>query len=173
MNEGRNPLSTALLAAGPAPAGRGDSALFGDLVGEWDIEWHGPGRDGGEVVVHGRLDVGWILDGLAVQDVWHVPVDPAEAGEMRAFHGTTVRFYDRALGAWRSTWLDPLNGRVRRFVGRPAADGIDLQGLDEDPREHWRFTDMGPDSFTWLGEESADGGKTWTTSDRMYVRRRR
>ena len=61
---------------------------------------------------------------------------------LRPFYGTTLRFYDPAIGAWRSTWIDPLNGRVRRFIGRPEGGDIVLDGLDDDPAERWGFRDI-------------------------------
>jgi hypothetical protein len=146
--------------------------LFGQFVGAWDLEWHGLDRTSSPIVVSGELHFGWILDGRAVQDVWRVPVDGADSAGMRAFHGTTIRFYDPRIGAWRSTWIDPLNGRVRRFVGRPVGDSIVLDGLDADPLERWSFRDITPDSFRWIGEQSTDGGRTWTVEDEMYARRR-
>jgi len=91
---------------------------------------------------------------------------------MRAFHGTTIRFYDSQIGAWRSTWIDPLNGRVRRFIGRSEAGIIVLDGLDEDPKERWSFRDITPDSFLWRGESSTDGGRSWSIEDEMLARRR-
>lgn len=146
--------------------------LFGQFIGAWDLEWHGLDRSGSSIVVKGELHFGWILDGRAVQDVWRVPVDPNDATRMRGFHGTTIRFYDPRIGAWRSTWLDPLNGRVRRFVGRLVDNAIVLEGLDEDPRERWSFRDITPNSFRWTGEQSTDGGHTWTIDDEMFARRR-
>lgn len=147
--------------------------LFGQFVGAWDLEWHGLDHSGSPIVVKGELHFGWILDGRAVQDVWRVPVNASDPASMRGFHGTTIRFYDPRIGAWRSTWLDPLNGRVRRFVGRPVGDAIVLEGLDEDPLERWSFRDITRDSFRWIGEQSTDGGHTWMISDEMLARRRR
>ena len=146
--------------------------LFGQFVGAWDLEWHGLDTAGVPIVVRGELHFGWILGGRAVQDVWQVPVDEKDAARMRAFHGTTIRFYDPELGAWRSTWMDPLNGRVRRFVGRAVGDAIVLEGLDADPLERWSFRDITPDTFLWRGERSTDGGRTWTIEDEMIARRR-
>jgi len=170
----RPALVPALHSAGPDPSLSAQLATFGRFVGAWDLQWRGTGHDGTEVVVRGELTFGWILDGSAVQDVWRVPIDPNDRRRMRAFHGTTIRFYDPAIDAWRSTWLDPLNGRVRRFIGRPAPGGdIVLEGLDEDPRERWSFREVTEDRFRWLGEASGDDGRTWIVTDEMEARRRR
>lgn len=37
----------------------------------------------------------------------------------------------------------------------------------------WRFTDIGPDSFTWQGQASHDGGRTWVLEEQMRATRRR
>jgi hypothetical protein len=161
-----------LRAGGPPPELADELELFGRFVGAWDLEWHGSDSAGRPIVVAGELHFDWILGGRAIQDIWRVPIDPADAVRMRAFHGTTIRFYDPHIGAWRSTWIDPLNGRVRRFIGRAAGDDIVLDGLDEDPRERWSFREITPSSFLWRGESSTDGGQTWMVEDEMYARRR-
>ena len=168
-----DPLGRALHAAGPFEPQAGRLDLFGRFVGAWDLEWRGTDRDGRERVVRGDLHFGWILGGRAIQDVWRVPLDPAEAPGMRGFHGATVRFYDPEIDAWRSTWLDPLNGRVLRFIGRPDDEGIVLVALDDEPRERWSFRDITPDSFRWIGESSPDHGATWVQYEEMRARRRR
>jgi len=166
-------LAAVLHGDGPLPDLAEHLSLFGRFIGTWDIEWHGRDAAGNPGVMEGELNFGWILDGRAVQDVWRVPAHgPAPAG-LRPFHGTTVRFYDPSLGAWRSTWMDPLNGRVRRFIGRPAGPDIVLDGLDDDPAERWSFRDITPDSFRWVADESTDGRRTWHRNDEMLVRRRR
>jgi hypothetical protein len=154
--------------------------LFARLIGSWRLDWSGRTEDGTWSTAVGELHVGRVLDGRAVQDVWIVPGRgrPGAGVPPRAFHGTTVRFPDsRRPGTWRSTWLDPVNGRVRRFVGRPgpAADptaaGITLLSDDEDPWLRWRFTDVLADSFTWLAETSEDQGRTWVHDERMVAER--
>jgi hypothetical protein len=165
------PLAAVLHAEGPGGPHPERLDLFGRFVGAWDLDWRGTGLDGAPARAAGEVVFGWILAGTALQDVWRVPLDPA-AGGMRSFHGTTVRFYDPAIDAWRSTWLDPRNGRVRRFIGRPDGDGILLEGQDQHPRERWRFQDLGPDRFRWTSETSTDGGRTWVRDEEMLARRR-
>jgi hypothetical protein len=167
-----DPLVRALHSEGPLALLADPLNLFGRFIGAWDLVWHGQDPAGIPIEVRGKLDFGWILGGRAIQDVWQMPSDPADAGRMRAFHGTTIRFFDPAIGAWRSTWLDPLNGRVRRFLGRPVGEAIVLEGLDDDPRERWSFHDITTESFRWLGEESLDGGGSWVLRQEIWGRRR-
>jgi hypothetical protein len=144
---------------------------FGRFVGSWDLVWHGL-SDGAQAV--GELHFGWVLGGRAVQDVWIVPGprQPGAGVPPRAFHGSTLRFYDRVLGAWRSTWVEPINGRVRKFVGREQDGEIVLVSLDDDPLLRWRFTEITDDSFTWLGECSTDEARSWQLEERMHATRR-
>lgn len=154
----------------PPPA---ELMTFGQFIGSWDLRWYGT-DDGRAVEAVGELHFGWVLGGRAVQDVWIVP-GPGEAGHgvpPRAFHGSTIRFYDAALGAWRSTWVEPVNGRVRKFIGRPDGDDINLVSLDEQPLLRWRFTEVRAESFTWLGEFSTDEARTWQLEERMVATRR-
>jgi hypothetical protein len=142
---------------------------FGRFVGSWNLQWTSP--EGVNAI--GELHLGWVLGGRAVQDVWIVPGrgQPGENQPPLAFHGSTIRFFDPAIDAWRSTWIEPINGRVRRFIGRADGEDIVLLSDEEEPQLRWRFIDIAPDSFTWLGEISHDGGATWTLEERMDATR--
>jgi hypothetical protein len=165
-------LAAALHASGPDPEHAAELRLFGQFIGSWAIEWRGSDPDGHPVQTTGQLDFGWVLGGRAVQDVWRVPGPGLTMpGGRPGFSGSTIRFYDPRIGAWRSTWIDPSNGRVRRFIGRAVDDTIVLEGLDEEPRERWSFRDITPDSFRWVGETS-DDGITWIHDEEMIIRRR-
>ncbi len=162
-------LSDALHAAGPSGRYADELMLFGRFVGSWALVWFGPES----ATAIGELHFGWVLGGRAVQDVWIVP-GPGQPGEGHpplAFHGSTLRFYDAGIGAWRSTWIEPINGRVRRFIGREDGEDIVLLSDEEEPQLRWRFTDIRPDSFTWLGEISYGAGTSWTLEERMHASR--
>jgi len=172
-----DPLVDALHA--DAPDRELDLRAFGRFVGDWALDWHGRTVDGEPVSTEGRLTFGYVLAGRAVQDVWFVPPavpgDPGIAGV--GFHGSTIRFPDPGIGAWRSTWIEPLNARVRRFIGKPGPEGITLLSVDGEPHLRWSFRDIeGPEdrpgSFTWVGEFSRDGGHTWLEEERMLASRR-
>jgi hypothetical protein len=166
-------LPEALHVPGPDPRLADRLALFGQFVGSWALDWTGTGPDGEPVHATGELHFGWVLGGRAVQDIWIVPGrgQPGEGEPPLAFHGSTIRFYDPAIDAWRSTWIEPVNARVRRFIGRPEQSGIVLVSDDDEPRMRWRFSEITPHSFRWSAESSHDRGATWQPDDEMRATR--
>lgn len=166
-------LIAALHASAPASENQDHATLFGQFVGSWDLQWSGRGRDGEPAELPGELHVGWILAGRAVQDVWTVPTNVPPGQRLApGFHGTTIRFYDPNLGAWRSTWIDPPNGVVRRFIAQPAGAGIVLLSEDESPALRWTFTDITPDTFRWDGERRDQHDAEYQYHQHMLARRR-
>ena len=166
-------LIAALHVSGPTGEHADKLMLFGRFVGSWRLEWSGTDADGQPVTMSGELHFGWVLGGRAVQDVWIVPGrgQPGEGQPPLAFHGSTIRFYDPAIDAWRSTWIEPVNRRVRRFIGRVTDGNIVLLSDEENPQLRWRFTDIAADSFTWRAEISHDGGATWQFDEQMLATR--
>jgi hypothetical protein len=133
-------------------------ALFGQLVGDWHI-FPPSGIVGGEATVPptGEVHVRWVLGGTAIQDTWGA-IDPASRRMVP--EGTTIRFYDEKLGAWRSTWISPYQRAVRRFIGRRVGTEIVLRELDAGARgEHWIFSEISPPSFRWRSEATPRGGR--------------
>ncbi len=62
---------------------------------------------------------------------------PRATGESQPPWPSTARpsgFCDPVIDAWRSAWLEPVNGRVRRFMGRAAGGGIVPLSDEEAPR---------------------------------------
>ena len=166
----------ALLSDGPHPEHAEAAMLFGQFVGSWDVDvaWYEAGR----VVrrARGEWHFAWVLEGRAVQDVWIVPPrSERSAGDADLYeYGTTLRFYDPGIDAWRSTWHGPMHGVVIPFIARKVGDEIVLQGrhaVDGRPMR-WVFSDIGADRFLWRSEASADEGGTWDLLQDFVVRRR-
>jgi len=159
----------ALVAKGPCQEFADELHLFGQFVGSWSLEWIGRGPKSQREPMTGELYFGWVLEGRAVQDVWIVPGRGRvrQADQHIGFHGSTVRFYDADLGVWRSTWIEPFKGVVRRFIGKPDGNDIVLVSNEETPHLRWRFTQITETSFLWLGETSHDRGATWELEEEM------
>ena len=86
--------------------------------------------------------------------------------------GTTVRFYDAKIEAWRSTWLSPIKGLVQTFIGRKINDEIVLEEqISVGYPEKWVFSQITSTSFRWHSEETHDSGKTWLLTEEMQIRK--
>lgn len=144
-------------------------SLFGQFVGDWDIvECRYLRPDGTWGVDRGELHWRWILDGRALQDVW-MTIDE-KSGKLIP-DGTTVRFYDPKIDAWRVTWISPSQNVVKTLIGRPVGNEIVLEGKTDDGLVKWIFSEIKADSFRWHSEQSKDNGQTWTIKEDMRIRR--
>ena len=159
-----------LAADGPDRGLKKKLMLFGQFVGDWDIvEARYLQADGTWVKMKGEVHFGWILGGTAIQDVW---MGCREGSQKMTLFGTTIRFYDPKIDAWRSTWISPLKGLVQAFIGRKVKDEIilELQTIDGYP-EKWIFSQIMTQSFRWRSEETHDDGKTWLLTEEMHIRK--
>lgn len=168
-----SPLVDLLLSSDPDATAGEAMQLFGQFVGRWTLEWTGFTPSGDLEHAVGELAFDWVLGGRAVQDVWIVPGRgrPGVGLPPRGFYGTTVRFYDPRITAWRSTWINPVTGGVRRFIGRPASGGIELLSDEQEPWLRWRFVEITTLSFRWEGSLSDDHGTTWDRDEVMMATR--
>lgn len=95
-----------LPASGPYPRLKSKLQLFGQFIGDWDVvDQTFPLSDKRKIERTGEAHFNWILCRRAIQDVWG-PIDNS-TGKLVPV-GTTIRFYDEFLGAWRSIWISPL-----------------------------------------------------------------
>ncbi len=172
--------ASTFLVALPAEQAAPDRAavpdLYGFLIGAWDADVidHLPG--GSARRQSAEMHFARVLEGRAVQDLWIVPARRERPPQSPAGnrYGTTLRFWDPAIDAWRVTWTNPVTGIENRLVGRQVGDDIVQTGSDPAGRLiRWVFADIRPDSFHWHGDVSADGGRTWSCETEFFARRRR
>jgi hypothetical protein len=157
-------------ATGPAPSLARPLQAFGRFVGDWALypPDPGPGASGPTERV-GSASFRWVLGGTAIQDVWG-PLD-ARTGRTVPV-GTTVRFYDTRIRAWRSTWLCPYDRSARRFVGRAEPGRIVLRELDRPERaERWIFSEITPNAFRWHAEARPRKGAPRRVIEEYRIRR--
>lgn len=165
----------ALAAARPFAEHAAKMALFGRLVGSWDIEGRFFGQDGRVEESHqGEWHFGWVLEGRAVQDVL---IRPPRAGraesQVSGEYGTTVRIYDPGIDAWRVIWMASVSGRVVNLIAREHGDQIWIEGTGPEGNPYrWTFSQITGDSFRWQGYVSEDVGATWFKGQEMTARRR-
>jgi len=161
----------AVLAAPGPHAALGDKARTWDrFVGTWDCDFGFYLDDGTVRHSPGELEFGWVLDGRAIQDLW---ITYPRQGEKERGIGTSIRFFDERSKSWRVVFVSPKHNAVLTVRGGAEGDRIVLRGTDDEGSAlRWSFVDIQPASFTWRGEKSRDGGKTWRLEEEHHMRRR-
>jgi len=138
---------------GPYPEFKDELMLFGQFVGDWELEARYPKADGTEIRGNGEIHFGWILNGTAIQDTMTGVVENPPPGFSKTGFGTMVRFYDPKIDAWHCVWIGPSvhgGGVVETFKARKIADEIVLEGTNSKGFvERWIFSDITHDSFNW------------------------
>jgi hypothetical protein len=156
-------LADLLITEGPAADRADRMKLYGWLVGAWEMDAVVHLDDGQKHIGQGRICFGWALEGRAIQDVWILP---------GVFYGTTLRVYDPGLDAWHILWNDPMRQYYTRQIGRQQGNDIVQIGKNDSGEAlRWTFTDITPDSFTWIGERSQDAEATWHLQAEFRARR--
>jgi hypothetical protein len=150
--------------------------VYGWLVGDWEIDvYHYKAVDVSSLNITGEVHFGWVLEGRAIQDVWIMPRTSdrnSDLGPENNMYGTTMRIWDPSLQAWRITWINPVTGHREEQVGRRIGKDIVQVGARPDGTPtRWRFTEITPDSFHWIGESLRADGSTWMLEGEFRARR--
>jgi hypothetical protein len=162
-----------LVSDGPSPDLPAHARIFAPFVGSWDlvVSWF---DDSGGLSrrEEGEWHFAWVLEGRAIQDVWIVPPRTAPAAGRDLYeYGTSIRIYDPAIDAWRSTWIGPMHGAVRSFIARRIGEAVVLETTEgASPRMRWSFVDIAEDRFNWRNELWTSAG--WRLQQSFAARRR-
>ncbi len=164
----------ALAATGRSPEIPEADDVYGWLVGSWELTvCHYLDVDVTSREVKGEVHAGWVLQGRAVQDVWfYQPNSEDPALKRMITYGTTLRVWDPALKAWRITWINPAKNAREEQIGR--WDGRDIVQIGvraNGTPTRWRFTEITPKSFHWLGDALQPDGRTWQLEAEFRGRR--
>ena len=150
-------------------------AVFEPLIGDWDVAVTDIESDGSRAESTGEWHFAWVLEGRAVQDVWIAPRLPDRARSTNRTHnryGTSIRFFDADLGAWRVIWINPVTHDRSDLVARCVNGSIVQQGVDSSGTYfRWTFSDITASSFTWRAEFSDDAGRSWTLDAEFRAKR--
>jgi hypothetical protein len=158
MTDFADALASVFVARRPRPELADQMGLFAPLIGSWALDVFEYDDGGQENRSTAEWHFGWALDGRAVADVWITPPRAERGPESDGEWGLSLRFYDRDIAAWRSTWHGPKGGWVIPFVARPDRDrGIVLEGTGDGTGLRWIFSDIAADSFRWRAEEIEPG----------------
>jgi hypothetical protein len=165
-----------LVAGGPHPSLGSHAQTYARLIGSWvgEIHNHMLGRSppSGSVEAH----FAWVLQGLAVQDVWITPARRDRGAGAKAsldWYGSTLRVFDPTHEAWRTVWTDPVSQLRIELVGRSQGDEIVQIGTRDGRPSRWRFFDVTPESFAWQGHILNFDGESWQLEVDIRFRRAR
>jgi hypothetical protein len=166
-----------LFGDGPHASLGEHAETYGRLIGSWEGEYRD--FDSSGAVEEGSIEVhfAWVLQGLAVQDVWIAPTRRQRAQERsstsRDTYGTTIRVFSPELAAWHVVWLNPAKLVRTDLIGRRIGDDVVQTGYFENTPIKWLFTEITPEAFTWQAFALDSDGVTWFEQTRFAFRRTR
>jgi hypothetical protein len=163
----------ALLTASHRSPGIPESAdVYGWLCGSWDLEvLRYRAIDVSGRGMKGEVHAARVLEGRAVQDVWIMPAPDWD--ETLVMYGTTLRWWDGSIRAWRIDWTNPVSSHHEDQVGNWNGRDILQTGERADgTKTRWTFTEITPNSFHWRGEALYPGAGDWKLEGEFLATRR-
>jgi len=164
----RQPKVASGAAAAPASpcSTRPEARQFDFWLGEWEVRISPGQKDAGTVIATSREEAA--AEGCLLVENY---------AQNDGFTGTSLNFWDPALGKWRQTWVDR-RGAVSEFTGEFRDGVMRFEGESHTPGggrvlRKLFFQALGPDTVRQWSEASKDGGKTWVPFyDFTYVRKK-
>lgn len=176
MAAAKDAFLTVLAAPGRSHEIPESADVYGWLVGSWELQvLHYKAVDVSALRITGEAHFGWVLEGRAIQDVWIMPRRAErtdDTGKINNMYGTTLRIWDPAIQAWQIRWINPVRGHLEEQIGRRIGRDIVQVGARADgTATRWRFTEITPDSFHWIGEALNPDGQTWKLEGEFLAQR--
>ncbi len=144
--------------------------FFGPLIGEWDFKWvdnHGTEK---ERHVKGEWIFSWILEGMAIQDVFICPSreERVNNNQLDAEYGTTIRIYNPKSHAWDVFY--GYAGGSTHLEAKKDGETIVLTEIAAQKMK-WIFSEITQNSFHWQNIKTQDG-VTWKMQGELFATRR-
>lgn len=135
-----------------------DYDFFGNLIGEWDIEWNDHLEDTLPRLVKGEWIFSRILDGTAIQDLFIVPsrAERLQNKQPDAEYGTTLRFFNPKTLAWDIFY--GCTGEAIRLTAHKMNEEIILTE-NTTQKMRYVFSEITPSTFLWRKEQMDESGK--------------
>lgn len=145
------------------------------LVGSWELDVVAYPDVGGVTHSTGEAHAAWVLGGRAIQDVFinpdrlnRIPESPTFAN----WYGSTFRYFDPTIRAWRAFWFNPDDGVRAELIARRRGNEIVQEGHFPDGTPiRWTFSEITSDAYRWRGERLEPDGKTWRLQVEFRARR--
>jgi hypothetical protein len=150
--------------------------LYGFLIGSWELDLVAHDDDGNVTRSTGEANFARVLEGRAIQDVFINPKRSDRTPDSPKFgnwYGTTFRYFDPTIRAWRVFWVNPDDGIRAELIAHRRGNDIVQEGHFPDGTPiRWTFSEITPDSCLWRGERLEPDGKTWRLQVEFRARRR-
>jgi hypothetical protein len=170
-----DPFVEILASTGRPPDINPDDDLYGFLIGSWELDVVAYPDEGNATHTTGEAHFARVLGGRAIQDVFINPQRLDRAPDSPKFgnwFGTTFRYFDPTIRAWRVFWFNPDDGFRAELVGRRRGNEIVQEGHFPDGTPiRWTFSEIMPDSCLWRGECLEPDGKSWRLQVEFRARR--
>jgi hypothetical protein len=139
-----------------APAPPTEAHEFDFLLGAWDIDI--ASKDPNlPPKMRGRWTAKRGGDGFLIEDEYRVFDDSGGT----AYLGETFRAYDVAAKRWEFRFVEPFTGKWHEGTGHREGNEMHLEQRGPSSILRIRYYNIGSDRFSWVGDMSFDGGKTW------------
>ncbi len=148
-------------------------AQWGKLVGNWDIVVEMIGEDG-NVTQSFNAEWNWfyIMNGLAIQDVFILPKRADNIEPSDYFVGTGIRIYDEDKKKWQTSWLDTSSKRIElREAVSTDQNIVVIHNTEGGDKLRYTYYDMNAESFKWK-QESANNDGRWKVTQTVVAKRR-
>ncbi len=147
-------------------------AEFDYLLGDWEFVQTRPSASG-PVKFRGYWSARRSADGAVITDEFRILDDSGRT----SYVSTTLRAYSATQKRWNILGVEPGLGVLQ--VGTGWKEGKDMRisqtfsgGGADSSLWRIRYHDIRPDRFSWRGDRSTDGGKTWFENFRTIEARR-